>query len=89
VLREEVSWRGRSRCGARRRHKAGDGGGGALLRPEVGDDSGLWATWAKRGVKPGGPGWCQSGLADRPTLMEVEASEPGRFVGKWKKQFQI
>jgi hypothetical protein len=76
VLKEEVSWWGRSRCGARRRHKAGGGGGGALLRPEVGDEAVLWAAWAKRGAKPGGPRWCRSALAGRPRP-RGEASGPG------------
>jgi hypothetical protein len=36
------------------RHKAS---GSALFRSEVGDEAGSWATWAKRAVKPVGPGW--------------------------------
>jgi hypothetical protein len=41
-----------------------------------------WAAWAMWDVKPGGPGWCQFGLAGRPRPREGEASGPGRFVGK-------
>jgi hypothetical protein len=70
-------------------NKAGGGGGGALLRPEVGDEAGSLATWAKRAVKPGGPGWCWFGLTGRPRPREGEASGSGRFVGKWKNQFLI
>jgi hypothetical protein len=69
--------------------RRGGGGGGALLQPKVGDGAGSWAALAKRCATPGGPGWCRSGLADRPRPREGEASGPGRFVGKWKNQFLI
>jgi hypothetical protein len=69
--------------------RQGGGGGSALLRLEVGDEARFWAAWAKRGARPGGPGWCRSRLADRPRPKEGEVSGPGRFVGKWKNQFLI
>jgi hypothetical protein len=51
-----------------------------LLRPEVGDEAGSWAAWAKWAVKPGGPGWCQFGLAGRP--------RPKEWAGRlgWKRK---
>jgi hypothetical protein len=59
-------------------------GGGALLWPEVGDETGSWAAWAKWAAKPGGLGWCRFGLASRPGPREGEASGPGQFAGKGK-----
>jgi hypothetical protein len=58
---------------------AGRGGDGliAFVRRRKKPQVGKWAAWAKRGVKPGGPGWCPFGLAGRPRPREGEASGPG------------
>jgi hypothetical protein len=69
--------------------RQGGGGGVTLLQPKVGDEAGLWAAWAKKGAKPGGPGWCRSAPAGKPRPREGKASGPRRFVGKWKNQFLI
>jgi hypothetical protein len=88
-LRERSQGRGEAGAALGGGARRGGGGGGTLLWPEVGDEAGLWAAWAERGAKPGGPGWCRSRLAGRPRPREGEASGPGRFVRKWKNQFLI
>jgi hypothetical protein len=58
LLRIRIKGRnGRGRCGScsgKRSHGGGEAGaalgGGSLLWPEVGDEAGSWAAWAKRGA---------------------------------------